>query len=167
MFAQLETATGEQRRDLFQQLACELICHEVCEQELLRPVSKRDAGEEIAGARTHEEGVTGELLMEMEKLDTDSSQFASELVKLRREVERHAEAEETQEFPRVQQNQSLERLEQMGRMYAVAKIAAPTRPYPPAPDTPVASMQVGPFAMVRDKARNAMRDAMKAGCLTR
>src|ERR1700739_368955 len=128
MFAQLETATGEQRRDLFHQLVSELIRHEVAEEEILRPVSKRDAGEEIANARIHEESQAEELLKEMESLDTDSPEFAAKLATLRHEVERHAEAEETQEFPKVMQKESVERLEQMGKGYADAKKEAPTLP---------------------------------------
>jgi iron-sulfur cluster repair protein YtfE (RIC family) len=162
MFARLETATGEQRRDLFHQLVGELIRHEVAEEEILRPVSKRDAGEEIANARIHEESQAEELLKEMESLDTDSPEFAAKLATLRHEVERHAEAEETQEFPKVMQKESVERLEQMGKVYAAAKKAAPTRPHPSTPNTPVANMLAGPFAAVLDRARDAMRDAMKS-----
>ena len=99
MFTQLETATGKERRDLFQQLVGELIRHEVSEEEILRPVSKRDAGEEIANARIKEESQAEELLKEMENLDTGSAEFTAKLAMLRREVESHAEAEETQEFP--------------------------------------------------------------------
>lgn len=105
MFTQLETATGEQRRDLFHQLLGELIRHEVSEEEILRPVSKRDAGEEIANARIKEESQAEELLKEMENLDTDSAEFTAKLATLRQEVENLAEAE-------------------------AAKKAAPTRPHP-------------------------------------
>jgi iron-sulfur cluster repair protein YtfE (RIC family) len=162
MFAQLETATGEQRRDLFHQLLGELIRHEVSEEEILRPVSKRDAGEEIANARNREESRAEELLKEMENLDTDSAEFAAKLTTLRQEVESHAEAEETQEFPKVAGKESQERLEQMARVYEVAKKAAPTRPHPSTPNTPAANMLVGPFAAVLDRARDAVRDAMKS-----
>lgn len=162
MFARLETATGEQRRDLFRQLVGELVRHEVAEEEILRPVSKRAAGEEIANARIREESQAEELLKEMENLDTDSAEFMAKLATLRREVERHAEAEETQEFPKVAQNESPERLEQMGKVYAAAKKAAPTRPHPSTPNTPVANMLVGPFAAVLDRARDVVRDAMKS-----
>lgn len=162
MFAQLETATGEERRDLFHQLLGELIRHEVAEEEILRPVSKRDAGEEIANARIHEESQAEELLKEMEKLDPDSAEFASKLATLRQDVESHARAEETQEFPKVAAKESPERLEQMGKVYEAAKKAAPTRPHPSTPNTPVANMMVGPFAAVLDRARDAVRDAMKS-----
>jgi iron-sulfur cluster repair protein YtfE (RIC family) len=162
MFAQMETATGEQRRDLFHQLLGELIRHEVSEEEILRPVSKRDAGEEIASARIKEESQAEELLKEMENLDTDSAEFTAKLAMLRREVESHAEAEETQEFPKVAEKESPQRLEQMGKVYEAAKKAAPTRPHPSTPNTPIANMLVGPFAAVLDRTRDVVRDAMKS-----
>jgi hypothetical protein len=136
--------------------------HEVSEEEILRPVSKRAAGEEIANARIHEESQAEELLKEMENLDTDSAEFAAKLAILRQEVENHAEAEETQEFPKVAEKESPERLEQMGKVFEVAKKAAPTRPHPSTPNTPVANMMVGPFAAVLDRTRDAVRNAMKS-----
>lgn len=161
MLAQLDTATGEQRRDLFQRLLSELVRHEVAEEEILRPVSKRDAGEEIANARVREESRAEELLKEMEKLDPAGAEFTTKLATLHQEVESHASAEETQEFPQVQAKESPERLEKMARVYEAAKMAAPTRPHPSTPNTPIANMMIGPFAAVVDRARDAVRDAMK------
>ena len=162
MFARLDVATGKQRRELFQQLLSEIVRHEVAEEEILRPVSKRDAGEAIANARIKEESQAEELLKEMEKLDPGSAEFISQLAKLRLEVERHAQAEETKEFPRVAKKESTERLEQMGRAYEAAKRVAPTRPHPSTPNTPVANMLVGPFVAVADRARDAVRDALNS-----
>lgn len=162
MFARLDAATGERRRELFQQLMSELVRHEVAEEAILRPVSKRDAGRAIANARIKEEGQAEELLKEMEKLDVGSAEFTAKLAKLRREVERHAEAEETKEFPRVAKKETAERLEQMGRAYAAVKKAAPTRPHPSTPNTLVANTVAGPFAAVMDRTRDAVRDALKS-----
>ena len=162
MFARLDASTGEERGELFQQLLSELVRHEVAEEEILRPVSKRDAGEAIANARIKEESQAEELLKQMEKLDPDSAEFTSKLAKLRREVERHAEAEETKEFPRVAEKETTERLQQMGRAYEAAKMAAPTRSHPSTPNTPIANMLVGPFAAVVDRARDAVRGALKS-----
>src|ERR1700740_1105 len=162
MFARLERAKGEHRRDLFQQLVSELVRHEVAEEEILRPGSKLDAGTAIANARRKEESQAEQLLKEMEKLEPDSSEFSAKLAKLRREVERHAEAEETKEFPRGARKESRERLRKMGRAYEAAKRAAPTRPHPSTPNTPAANLLAGPFAAVMDRARNAVRDAVKS-----
>lgn len=162
MFGRLETATGDKRRDLFQELVGELVRHEVAEEEILRPVSMKDAGKGIANARMKEESSAEELLKEMEQLDVDSSEFTTKLAKLRREVERHAEAEETKEFPRVEAKESTEQLQRMGTAYEVAKKSAPTHPHPSTPNSPGANMLVGPFAAVMDRARDAVRDAMKS-----
>jgi hemerythrin superfamily protein len=162
MFERVDGATGDKRKELFQQLLSELVRHEVAEEEILRPVSKRDAGEAIANARIKEESKAEELLKEMEKLDTSSAEFTTKLAKLRREVENHAEAEETKEFPRVEEKETAERLQQMGKAYEAAKKMAPTRPHPSTPNTPAANMLIGPFAAVIDRARDAVRDAMKS-----
>jgi len=161
LFTRLERASGARRRDLFHRLVSELIRHEVAEEEILRPVSRRDAGQAIANARIKEESRAEELLKEMEKLDTGSAEFSSKLAKLRREVERHAEAEENKEFPRVASKETPERLAQMGRAYQAAKKAAPTRPHPSTPNTPAANVLTGPLAAVVDKARDAVREAVK------
>lgn len=161
LFARIEEATGDERRDLFQDLVGELVRHEVAEEEILRPVSKRDAGEAIANARITEESEAEELLKEMEKMDPSSGEFAAKFAKLRDEVERHAAAEETQEFPKVAQAETAQRLEQMAKAYEAAKMMAPTRPHPATPNTATANMLVGPFATVLDRARDAMRDALQ------
>lgn len=162
LLARLDAAAGPQRGELFQQLVGELVRHEIAEAEILRPVSKRDAGEAIAGERIKEESQAEELLKEMEKLDATSSEFTKKVAKLRTEVERHANAEETEEFPKVLQAESPDRLEQMGRAYQAAKATAPTHPHPSTPNTPGANLLVGPFAAVADRARDAVRDAMKS-----
>jgi iron-sulfur cluster repair protein YtfE (RIC family) len=148
------------REGLFRQLVAELARHEVAEEEILRPVSRRDAGDSIADARIREEADAEELLKEMERLDPASAEFGARLSKLRTEVERHARAEETEEFPKVQQKEPLARLEQMGRAYQAAKELAPTHPHPSTPNTPTANILVGPFAAVLDRARDAVRSVM-------
>ena len=162
LLADVESATGEQRRDQFQRLVGELIRHEVSEEEILRPVSKRLAGEQIAKARIQEESEAEGLLKEMEKLDPATREFAQKLAKLRTEVERHARAEETEEFPKVQQNEKPEQLQRMARAYLAAKTLAPTRPHPSTPNTPMANLLVGPFAAVVDRARDAVRQSVQA-----
>lgn len=162
MLAQLEQSTGDERRDLFHQLVGELIRHEVAEEEIVRPVSRRDAGDAIAEARIKEESEAEALLKEMEKLDPASGEFATKLTTLRTSVEKHATAEETEEFPKIQQSESPDRLESMAKAYQAAKTIAPTRPHPSTPNTATANMLVGPIASVMDRARDAVREALKS-----
>lgn len=162
MFAQLEAATGDKRRDLFHELVGELIRHEVAEEEIVRPISKRDAGKAIAEARMNEESAAEKLLKEMEKLDPSSGEFATKLSTLHADVEKHAAAEENEEFPKIQQSESQDRLESMAKAYEAAKTLAPTRPHPSTPNTPTANLLVGPIAAVTDRARDAVREALKS-----
>lgn len=163
IFARLEDATGEERKDLFQVLVAHLVRHEVAEEEILRPISRRDAGARIVDARIKEESHAEVLLKEMEKLDVSSQEFADKLTKLRAEVESHAAAEEAVEFPKIEKAESPESLERLGKAYAVAKAMAPTHPHPSTPNTPIANLLIGPFAAVMDRTRDVVREALKSG----
>jgi hemerythrin superfamily protein len=163
MFARLEVANGARRRELFDRLMRELVRHEVAEEEVLRPVSKSDAGERIANARIKEESQAEQLLKELERLDSNSPEFNKKLARLRREVESHARAEETKEFPRVEKKETTKRLEELGKAYRAAKKAAPTRPHPSTPNTPTANVLAGPLAAVMDRARDAIGNGGKSG----
>ena len=162
LFAQLEDAQGEKRADLFRQLVGELVRHEVAEEEIVRPISRRHAGEAVANARIEEEGRAEVLLAEMEKLDPASEEFATRLAKLQIDVEKHAAAEESEEFPKIEENESPQQLERLAKAYQAAKAIAPTHPHPSTPNTPLANMLVGPIAAVMDRARDAVREAMKS-----
>jgi hemerythrin superfamily protein len=161
LLERVENATGQGKRELFEQLVAELIRHEVAEEEILRPVSQRDAGRAIAQARMKEEHAAEEVLKDLEKLDPSSSEFATKFSKLRTAVERHAEAEETKEFPRIAKKESPEQLERMGKAYEMAKRMAPTRPHPAVPNTPLVDMLVGPLTSVMDRSRDAIRQASR------
>lgn len=162
LFAQLEDATGQARKDLFGLLVAELVRHEVAEEEILRPISRRDAGDRVVDARIKEESRAEKLLKEMEQLDTATEEFVQKLARLRDEVENHASAEESQEFPKVEAAQGRVQLEVLGKAYEAAKAVAPTHPHPSTPNTAVANVLVGPYAAVIDRARDAITGAMKA-----
>ncbi|MGH9917363.1 MAG: hemerythrin domain-containing protein [Nitrososphaerales archaeon] len=161
LLARTQKAAGPQRRQLFEQLVGELVRHEVAEEEILRPLSKKVADKRIANARLKEESAAEALLKTMEKLDPDSAEFERKLSKLSTAVERHAEAEETKEFPRVRDAVDGKELVRMGRVYEVAKASAPTHPHPSLPNSPEANLLAGPFVAVLDRARDAVRKGLQ------
>ena len=108
-----------------------------------------------------EESEAEQLLKAMEKMDPDSAEFEQSFTKLRTEVDNHARAEETEEFPKVEQAEDSAQLEKMGKALEAAKALAPTHPHPSTPNTPIANVLVGPFAAVADRARDAVREAVK------
>lgn len=162
LMAKIEGSSGKERKQLFQELVSELIKHEVAEEEILRPVSKRLAGERVAQARIEEEDKAEKLIKEMEKLDPAGAEFGRLFTTLHQEVEKHARAEETEEFPMVEQKASQDDLRKMGLALEAAKKVAPTRPHPSAPDTPPGNIMVGPFAAVMDRTRDAVRSAVQS-----
>lgn len=162
LFARLQAATGKRKSDLFDRLVRDLVGHEVAEEEVLRPVSRRHAGQRIAGARIKEEHRAEVLLKELQALDVACSQFDTKLKRLRRQVEAHAKAEETKEFPRVESRETAKRLEELAKSYRAAKKAAPTRPHPATPNTPEANLLLGPATALVDRTRDALRDGLKS-----
>jgi iron-sulfur cluster repair protein YtfE (RIC family) len=162
LFAQLEDATGEEKTDLFRLLVAELVRHEVAEEEILRPLSRRDAGDRVVDARLKEESEAEAALAELEGMDTSTREFDERLASLRLAVERHASAEEADEFPKVEEAHGAALLQVLGKAYEAAKAAAPTRPHPATPNGALANLLVGPYVAVIDRARDAVREALKA-----
>ena len=66
LFSQLKMATGESKQDLFDELRALLAVHETAEEMVLRPVTKKVAGEEVAEARNQEEEQANQVLAELE-----------------------------------------------------------------------------------------------------
>jgi hemerythrin superfamily protein len=93
-------ATGAERRALFYQVRETLARHEAAEEAVLRPLTRAaPGGEEQAASRTHEEKSAEDLLGLIEQFDVDTPAFETEYAELQEAVLRHAEEEETQEFP--------------------------------------------------------------------
>ena len=161
LFDRVEAATGDRKRELFEQLVAEIVRHEVAEEEILRPISRQDAGAAIATARMKEESAAEELLKDLERMDPASQEFMTKFAKLRTAVERHAEAEEAKEFPRIAKKETPEHLQRMGRAYEFAKRIAPTHPHPAVPNTPLVNMLVGPLTSMIDRSRDAVQQARR------
>ncbi|HEX4791642.1 MAG TPA: hemerythrin domain-containing protein [Actinospica sp.] len=154
-FAAVQTASGPERQQLFDQLRELLAVHEAGEEMVLRPVSRKDAGAQIADARNREEDEAAHVLAELEKLDVNDEQFTNKLAEFEKAVSEHAAHEESEEFPAVQSAHSDQELRELGTKLLAAERKAPTHPHPTAAGSPAAQRIVGPFAALLDKARDA------------
>jgi hypothetical protein len=162
LFTAIAVATGEERIRLFDELRENLIRHEVAEEEIVRPMTKKSVpgGEEIADQRIAEESEAEGILRQMEKADVGSDDWNVLFERLRSGVLEHAQHEETLELPQLRMHVSPEELDQKGTTYESAKRMAPTHPHPMTPNTPLANMTLGPVAAVLDRARDAVNKAM-------
>jgi hypothetical protein len=159
LFSHVTGAEGEHKQQAFDELRALLAAHETGEEMVLRPVSSKDAGSEVADARNQEEDDANRLLAELESMDTASAEFDQAFATLEQAVLDHAEHEEREEFPPVREREDRDRLVSMGKLLRAAEKIAPTHPHPSTAGSPAAQWTVGPFASLVDRARDAIKGA--------
>ncbi|WIV55582.1 hemerythrin domain-containing protein [Amycolatopsis nalaikhensis] len=161
LFAELETATGDERRELFHGLVRLLAVHETAEELVVHPEIRdlEAAAKPVVEARLGEEHRAKELLTTLQKMGPEADGFDTLLVQLRDDVLAHAEHEEREEFPLLRAHRPPERLHAMAATVRVAEAAAPTRPHPGV-ETATANLLLGPPAAIMDRARDLIRGAL-------
>jgi hypothetical protein len=158
MFRVTLTAPGAQRAAAFVALRRMLAVHETAEEEVVHPAARWavHAGDTIVQARLDEETEAKKMLVEIEKLGMESSDFHVKLTILEAAVNMHAEAEEREEFAGLSEALDGKRLDRMRRAAEFAEAVAPTRPHPSIASA-TANLLVGPFAAMVDRARDALQ----------
>ncbi len=156
LFAEVKAAPDASRSEVFDRLRALLAVHETSEELVLRPAAEHDDWKEVAEARNAEEKEANQVLAELEDLNPATESFLTKLEAFEKAVDEHAEAEETQEFPKVLAECDEEQRQKMGeRLRAVQKMA-PTHPHPSAAGSSVAQALTGPFASMADRVRDAL-----------
>lgn len=160
LFAELEQTPADTRGRLFHELVRLLSVHETAEQELVHPAIRDLGGDEVVDARVAEEHRATALLSTMTKVGPDAEGFDTLLEQLRDDVLAHARHEESAEFPILRESADREKLVAMARAVRAAERIAPTRPHPGV-ESPAANFLLGPPLAIMDRARDAIRDALK------
>jgi Hemerythrin HHE cation binding domain len=156
LFAEVQTQTGEHKKQSFDELRALLAVHETAEEMVMRPVTSQ-VDRAVATAHDHEEKEAGHVLKALEQLDVSSPEFDRLLAGFEQAVSSHAEHEENEEFPRVRGVRTSEQLETMGRRLRAAESIAPTHPHPSIAGSTAAQWTVGPLASIVDRVRDAVR----------
>ncbi|MFE8978704.1 hemerythrin domain-containing protein [Streptomyces cyaneofuscatus] len=161
LFDEVEDSSGDARRDAFRRLVRLLAVHETAEEEVVHPFARRSfpGGEQVVKERLQEEKAAKETLADLDSLDTDDPTFMPQLMKLRRDVQHHARAEERYEFTHIRRSTDSARLASMARGVKAAEAMAPTRPHPGV-ESAGANMALGPVAALMDRTKDAVRKAM-------
>jgi hypothetical protein len=155
LFEFVQSAEGPARQLVFDRLRELLAVHEAGEELVVRPVTSRIAGKDVADARNQEEADAARVLAELEKLDVAGAEFARMITEFEKAVSDHAEHEEAEEFPRILAEVSAQDQLKMGeRLETAEKIASP-HPHPLVAGSPIAQATLGPFAALLDKAKDA------------
>ena len=157
LFEEVFSASDDSAREkAFTELRQLLAVHETAEELILRPVSSKVAGQQVADARDQEEEQANKVLAELEKMDVDSPEFATQIKAFEKAVSDHAEAEETQEFPQVVAKCDADERQKMGKRLSAAEKVAPTHAHPSTAGSTAAQAVVGPFASIVDRTRDAI-----------
>lgn len=149
------SSSGEARQRAFDDVRELLARHETAEEMVVRPLTRKaPQGEQVAEGRMAEESEAKQVLADLEKMDVDSAEFTATFTEFRQSVLAHAQAEETQEFPLLQQTTDREALGKARSAVEMAEKMAPTHPHPSAKTTTM-NYVAGPFAAMLDRARDA------------
>lgn len=159
LFADIKSAEGEHKQQAFDELRALLAVHETAEEMVLRPVSRKAAGESVADARNHEEEEANRVLAELEGMDVGTAEFDRMFAEFEQSVSDHAEAEENEEFPQVLADCSVDERAKLGKRLRAAESMAPTHPHPSTAGSTAAQWIVGPFASIVDRTRDAINKA--------
>lgn len=163
LFDAVEQADPAERADAFQPLVRLLAVHETAEEMVIYPAAAiGEAGREIVDQRKAEEDQAKKELVELEKLDASTSEFAQRLAAFRADVFQHAEAEELEVFPLLTEVADTEQLKRMTAMLRTAEAMAPTHPHKAAPESALGNLLVGPFVAMVDRVRDALKDTGKS-----
>jgi len=152
---------GKERRKAFHALVHLLAVHETAEEEVVHPFARRSlpGGEQVVEDRLAEERAAKETLSALDDLDPDDSTFMPQLMKLRKDVQAHARAEERYEFTHIRRSGDSAALAAMAKAVKAAEAMAPTRPHPGV-ESGTANMMLGPVAALMDRTKDAVRKAM-------
>ncbi|MFD7631124.1 hemerythrin domain-containing protein, partial [Streptomyces sp. NPDC059851] len=158
MFSRIQamSGTGQELRDLVDEVTIELVRHSVAEEQYLYPAVREhvEGGGRMADKEIEDHGRVEKILKQLEKMSTEDAQMSPLLQQLMEEVADHVQDEESNLFPMLRRACTAEQLDDLGDKIRRAKAMAPTRPHPAAPSTPMASKLLAPGAGLVDRARD-------------
>jgi len=161
LFTEVETSTGQARRDAFERLVTLLAVHETAEEQLIHPLVRTgvDGGGDIVDDRLAEERAAKEMLARLEDLGPDAAEFPSLLAELRVSVLTHAHNEEAYEFRYLRREVAAAQLQPLVGMVRAAEAVAPTHPHPGV-ESATANTVAGPVVSLFDRTKDMVRKAM-------
>lgn len=163
LFDSVESATGQERRQRFEELRRFLAVHETAEEMVVHPRARLgEGGNDVVDARLAEEHSAKEVLSRLDTMELSDPDFTPTLAQLRSEVLEHADSEEQEEFPLLEADTDERTRALMAAAVQAAEAIAPTHPHPGAESATV-NLMVGPLASVVDRTRDAVRSVLDRG----
>jgi hemerythrin superfamily protein len=160
MLTEIQGASGEQRKDRFNDLVRFLAVHETAEELVVHPTARdtTDEAKNVVNQRLSEEKQAKQVLAQLYDMGTDHPDFPARFSEFATSVIHHAEREEAEEFPVLTRETPVEKRQRMARMVERAESMAPTRPHPGVGESAAANLVAGPPLAVFDRVRDALRN---------
>lgn len=116
LFEQVKSSnSNSEKKDLFRQIEKELEVHTHIEETIFYPAVREKEGlEDLVKEGVQEHHLVDVLIREINGLADDSDVFEPKLTVLMENVEHHADEEESEMFPKVEEKFSEEELEDLG-----------------------------------------------------
>jgi hemerythrin superfamily protein len=158
LFDDVEAALPARRAEAFQPLVRLLAVHETAEEMVVYPalLLAGSKARDVVRARRIEEDQAKKDLAELEGLDAGSRQFLAQLRAFRLTVEAHAEAEEDEVLPLLDEHRAAHELRLMDLWFVAAETVAPTHAHRFAPESATGNLLLGPAVALVDRVRDIL-----------
>lgn len=151
------TADTEERQECFERLRRFLAVHETAEELIVHPRARHgEGGAEVVDDRLREEHDAKEVLSRLDGMKVNDPSFRADFDLLREQVLAHAESEEREEFPLLEQITDEKTRTLMAQAVTAAEAMAPTHPHPGV-ESMAANLVAGPVASLVDRTRDAIK----------
>jgi hemerythrin superfamily protein len=117
-----QIADNEQKKVLFDKIDMELAIHADIEETIFYPaLEEHHALKDMVREARQEHEAVEQLLLQIEDLATEDTDFSSQLQELQQTVERHVAQEESEMFPKIREMFDDSALQRLGNKLEVAK----------------------------------------------
>ena len=122
LFAQLESASGKQKLQVFQQIKTELDMHTHIEEKIFYPaLEEPEETHDLTLEAYEEHAVVKNLLKELGRAKTANDEWEAQAKVLQENVEHHVEEEENELFPKAESALGQEEIEALGEQMEAEK----------------------------------------------
>jgi hemerythrin superfamily protein len=116
LFKKIQRAEGDEKEELFDQIADALAMHSAIEEQHFYPATKNDRTEELLHEAVEEHLSVKRIIADMLEMEPSDPQFDAKCKVLEEQVEHHVEEEEGELFPKVRKAHSKQELEDLGAL---------------------------------------------------
>jgi len=128
LFEQLESASGQRKLRVFEQIKTELELHTQIEEKVFYPaLEKPEETHDLTLEAYEEHNVVKKLLQELGRARTANEEWEAKAKVLQENVEHHVEEEENELFPKAEAALGDEEIERLGERLEMAKMRAQGR----------------------------------------